>query len=595
MINFESFSSYNTLSARFKNLIHSLVKDIKHLRAGIISSILLAICSMPAYAVTFQAEAYTAFNDTTAGNQGGAYRSDNVDIEATSDTGGGFNVGWIDAGEWLAYNNLSIPTTGTYIIRMRVASASGGTASVDLNAGAIQFGNIAIPATGGWQTWVTVTKTVTINAGTYNLGVFAQTGGWNFNWIEIVANNGSTTGSIATLYQHCNYGGWSAGFNAAGSFNLSDITSRGGANDDASSIKVAAGYEAVIYQDANFSGASVVVSGDVSCLSNFNDMASSIVIRPKAGTGTPGTVNGTHKRLKIINGCGSPMWVQWLTAPTIQFNAANRIKLNALNNFVEFDIPDKGLPSMRFWPGFGCDANGQNCRVGASGGPASLGFTCPPGGCAPPIDSKFEASFGCIPGVSDGDCTKNPSAPTQPLGRGDWWNSSFVDGYTAPMKVKVNGSCPVGPQPAPVFGPGGPPGGVIDCSTIRVSDCPTNENLSTNGQFPALNSVNLIATNPTTGAQAGCYSAGSKLTFSHWANGFTTYPADSPQAKMYSCPTPPVSPEQCSAGPASKTKFHNMVHQHCATYTYPYDDGIGLSSCPAATDVSYEVTFYCPQ
>lgn len=590
MINFESFSKCNPKTKRHSR---SLLNNIKSVKTALISSLLLAACSLPTYAVTFQAEAYNAFNDTTAGNQGGAYRSDNVDIEATSDTGGGYDVGWIEAGEWLAYNNLSIPTTGSYIIRMRVASPSGGTASVDLNAGSIQFGNIAIPATGGWQTWTTVTKTVTINAGTYNLGVFAQTGGWNFNWIEIAANNGSTTGSIATLYQHCNYGGWSAGFNAAGSYNLSDITSRGGANDDASSIKIAAGYEAVIYQDANFSGSSVVVSGDVSCLSNFNDMASSIVIRPKGGGN--GTVNGTHKRLKIINGCGSPMWVQWLTAPGITFNAANRIKLNALGNSVEFDVPDKGLPSMRFWPGFGCDANGQNCRVGASGGPANLGFTCPPGGCAPPIDSKFEASFGCIPGVADGDCLKNPSAPTQPIGRGDWWNSSFVDGYTAPMKVQVRGTCPVGPQPAPVFGPGGPVGGIIDCSTIRVADCPTTENLSTNGQFPGLSSVNLIATNPTTGAQGGCYSPGSKLTFSHWANGFTTYPADSAQAKMYSCPTPPVSPDQCSAGPASKTKYHNMVHQHCATYTYPYDDGVGLSSCPAATDLSYEVTFYCPQ
>ncbi len=561
----------------------------------LLSSFLVAICAAPTHAVVFQAEDYNSFNDTTAGNTGGAYRNDNVDIEATADTGGGFNVGWIDAGEWLAYNNLSIPTTGTYTINIRVASQSGGTASVDLNGGAIQFGNIAIPATGGWQTWTTISKTVTMNAGTYSLGVFAQSGGWNFNWIEVVSNGGGgTTGSIATLYQHCNYGGWSAGFDVAGSYDMNAMIAKGGKNDDASSIKVAAGYEAVLYQDWNFTGTSIVVSGENTCLSNFNDMVSSIVIRPKSVIGG-GTANGTHKRLKIVNGCGNPVWVQWLTAPGIAFNAANRAKLASLGSSIEYDVPDKGLPSMRFWPGYDCDGNGQNCRVGASGGPATLGFTCPPGGCAPPIDSKFEASFGCIPGVTDAQCVQNPSAPGQPLGRGDWWNASFVDGYTAPMKVVVHGNCPTGPQPAPVFGPGGPPGGVIDCSTIRVSDCPTNENLSTNGQFPALSSVNLIATNPTTGAQAGCYSAGSKLTFSHWANGFTTYPADSAQAKMYSCPTPPVSPDQCSAGPASKTKFHNMVHQHCATYTYPYDDGVGLSSCPSATDVSYEVTFYCPQ
>lgn len=565
-------------------------------RALLLCGTALLLAATNAQAVIYQAETYNAFYDTTAGNTGGAFRSDAVDIEITQDTGGGYNVGWIDAGEWLVYNNLSIPTTGSYTVRIRVASPSGATASVDLNGGSIVLGDFPIPASGGWQNWVTVTKTVTINAGTYNLGVFAKTAGWNFNWIEVVSNgNGSTVGKIATVYQDCNYGGWSAGMDSEGSYDVNALTAKGFKNDDASSIKVAAGYEAVIYQDWNFTGASVTVSGDTACLSNFNDMASSIVIRKTTTTPGGGTANGFHKRLKIINGCGNPMWVQWLTGPGIQFTGANRKKLDALGSYVEYDIPDKGLPSMRFWPGFGCDANGQNCRVGASGGPADLGFTCPPGGCAPPIDSKFEASFGCIPGVGDGDCAKNPSAPTQTLGRGDWWNSSFVDGYTTPMKVVVRGSCPVGPQPAPVFGPGGPPGGVIDCSSIRVSDCPTTENLSTNGQFPALSSVNLIATNPTTGAQGGCYSPGSKLTFSHWANGFTTYLADSPQAKMYSCPTPPVSSPDCSAGPASKTKYHNMVHSHCATYTYPYDDGIGLSSCPSSSDVSYEVTFYCPQ
>src|SRR5690606_2541935 len=125
------------------------------------------------------------------------------------------------------------------------------------------------------------------------------------------------------------------------------------------------------------------------------------------------------------------------------------------------------------------------------------------------------------------------------------------------MKVVVNGHCPVGPQPAPVFGPGGPQGGVIDCSTLRVSDCPVNENLSTNGQFPQLANVNLTVTNPTTGAVAGCYSPAAKLTFSHWANGFQTYAPDAPQARMYTCPTPPISPEQCSAGPADSTAYRN--------------------------------------
>ncbi|TGD77933.1 beta-1,3-glucanase family protein [Hymenobacter wooponensis] len=116
-------------------------------------------------------------------------------VEACSDTGGGQDMGFVDAGDYLVFNGINFPTSGTYTIEYRVASgASGGTISSDLNAGAIQLGNTAIPATGGWQTWTTVSRTVTINAGTYNFGVFAQTGGYNINWIRITK---STTASAA--------------------------------------------------------------------------------------------------------------------------------------------------------------------------------------------------------------------------------------------------------------------------------------------------------------------------------------------------------------------------------------------------------------
>jgi len=107
-------------------------------------------------------------------------------VETCSDTGGGQDMGYIDQGDYLVWNSINFPTTGTYTIEYRVASgASGGTISADLNAGAIQFGNTTISATGGWQTWATVSKTVTINAGTYNFGIYAQTGGYNLNWVRI--------------------------------------------------------------------------------------------------------------------------------------------------------------------------------------------------------------------------------------------------------------------------------------------------------------------------------------------------------------------------------------------------------------------------
>lgn len=41
-----------------------------------------------------------AYDDATSGNSGGAYRSTDVDIEPTTDTGAGYSVGWTRAGEW---------------------------------------------------------------------------------------------------------------------------------------------------------------------------------------------------------------------------------------------------------------------------------------------------------------------------------------------------------------------------------------------------------------------------------------------------------------------------------------------------------------
>lgn len=105
-----------------------------------------------------------------------------VQIEACSE--GGSDVGWIDTGDWMAYNNITFPSSGNYRVEYRVASPSGGTLSLDLNAGGILLGQVQIPATGGWQNWTTVAHTVSIAAGTYNVGVFAQQGGWNFNWIR---------------------------------------------------------------------------------------------------------------------------------------------------------------------------------------------------------------------------------------------------------------------------------------------------------------------------------------------------------------------------------------------------------------------------
>ncbi len=108
-----------------------------------------------------------------------------VQTESTSDAGGGLNVGWIDANDWMAYGNINVPATGSYLLEYRVASPGGGRLSQDLNSGSIVLGQVNVPATGGWQNWTTISQTVNINAGTYSFGIFAAQGGWNINWWRI--------------------------------------------------------------------------------------------------------------------------------------------------------------------------------------------------------------------------------------------------------------------------------------------------------------------------------------------------------------------------------------------------------------------------
>jgi hypothetical protein len=128
-----------------------------------------------------------AYKDTTSGNSGGVYRSNNVDIQATTDVGAGYNLGYVKATEWLNYT-VDVKTAGTYAIDVRVASkGAGGTVHIEVD-GVDKTGPIAVPDTGGWQVWKTLTKTgVTLAAGQHVVRVVMDTNGasgyvGNLNW-----------------------------------------------------------------------------------------------------------------------------------------------------------------------------------------------------------------------------------------------------------------------------------------------------------------------------------------------------------------------------------------------------------------------------
>ena len=106
--------------------------------------------------------------------------------ENTLDVGGGYNVGWTDAGDWLAFK-VDFPLSGRYKVDYRVASAEGmGGFELELFDSGVVLGTIdALPQTGDWQEWITVSKEVVLTAGTQTVAIKATAPGWNLNWFEM--------------------------------------------------------------------------------------------------------------------------------------------------------------------------------------------------------------------------------------------------------------------------------------------------------------------------------------------------------------------------------------------------------------------------
>ncbi|MGN6506676.1 MAG: RICIN domain-containing protein [Tepidisphaeraceae bacterium] len=145
-----------------------------------------------------------AYHDATASNSGGVYRaSEAPDLQATSDTGGGYNVGWISNGEWLEYTTF-INNAGVYTLSLRVASPQSSNA-LNVSLGGVDLtGNWTFNGTGANQSWTTITKTVTLTPGQQVLRITAASSGFNLNWIELTpaANGAVPNGTYKFIVRH---------------------------------------------------------------------------------------------------------------------------------------------------------------------------------------------------------------------------------------------------------------------------------------------------------------------------------------------------------------------------------------------------------
>jgi hypothetical protein len=132
-----------------------------------------------------------SYHDTTTANQGGAYRTaEGVDVEGCGDTGGGNDVCYSAATEWMKYT-VNVAANGYYTVNFRVAAPAAVTGAFHLeNYKAVNLtGAMNVPNTGGYQAWQTVSKTgVALVGGRNTLKFVTDVAGWNFNWFSVGAS-----------------------------------------------------------------------------------------------------------------------------------------------------------------------------------------------------------------------------------------------------------------------------------------------------------------------------------------------------------------------------------------------------------------------
>ena len=142
-----------------------------------------------------------AYNVTSTNGTANSYRSDGVDLEATADTqdttaaGGAYDMGWTTPGQWFNYT-VNVATAGTYTVAFRVSSPYGITDALHIanSSGTNLTGSVAVPNTGGYETWTTVDASVTLPAGQQTLTVDQDSNGWNFHYMTFTLSSGGGGG-----------------------------------------------------------------------------------------------------------------------------------------------------------------------------------------------------------------------------------------------------------------------------------------------------------------------------------------------------------------------------------------------------------------
>lgn len=142
-----------------------------------------------------------SYFDNTLDNEGLQFRFDEVDIETTTDINLGYNVGWIENGEWLEYT-VDCMNESVNDIQLRIACIEPGE-KIRIKLNNQILGTVSLPNTGGYQIWETLTlDSISIPAGENQILRLEFLGsGFNLNWLNFIAKDKS---GILELYKNKN-------------------------------------------------------------------------------------------------------------------------------------------------------------------------------------------------------------------------------------------------------------------------------------------------------------------------------------------------------------------------------------------------------
>ncbi|MFY9151977.1 MAG: carbohydrate-binding protein [Prolixibacteraceae bacterium] len=107
--------------------------------------------------------------------------------ETCSDTGGGTDMGYTNAGDYLDYL-VYVPYDRNFSFECRVAAPVGGKIEfrlVDDPANPVIVSSVVVPNTGGWQSWKSVSATGMLTKGTHTLRLYVKQAEFNINWFKV--------------------------------------------------------------------------------------------------------------------------------------------------------------------------------------------------------------------------------------------------------------------------------------------------------------------------------------------------------------------------------------------------------------------------